>query len=98
MFIAHSPPNDARGDKNQELLAFVRYAIAAEQPLQERNVPESGGLVRSVLLIAGVNPADDGRLPVVDQQRRDRSLRVDRRNRRRTRGPAEVGRRVLELD
>ena len=65
-------------DENQQLAALVRHAIAPEQPLQKRNLAEPGRLVRQVLLVARVDAADDGRLPVVDQQRRDGALRVDR--------------------
>ena len=80
MLIARSLSDDAWRDEDQELPAHVIDRLALEQPVDQRDLTQPGSAVRRVSQIARIDAADDGGLPVVDEQRRDRALCVDRRN------------------
>src|SRR5262249_46307571 len=71
---------DARRDEDEELRVFVAHGVAPEQPLDERNAAQTRHAVVVVVILTGVDAADDGRLTVVDEHRRRGALRVDRRH------------------
>src|SRR5438876_2194531 len=90
--------DDSRRDEDQQLGARVVDAVAFEQPGQNGNLSEARRAIGGVLLVGLEDSANDRRLPVVDEQRRQSALRVDRGNGSWSGRTAEVGRGVLEHD
>src|SRR5206468_4172807 len=66
--------NDARRDEDQQLAAFVRGRVAAEQPAKERQSVQDGCALVRDLFATDEDSADDRRRPVVHLDLSPRAL------------------------
>src|SRR5438552_12027770 len=77
MFV--SALGDSRRNEDEQLRVFVAHRVAPEQPFEKGNVAQTRCAIVVVVIFAGVNPANHGRLTVVDEDCRGGALGADRR-------------------